>query len=97
VESLAKKALMAAHSIGKCIKRAFPNEQILVSMGGGKVTGSLRSELEGFWGRSTAKRFFHEKGTVSSAHFDSVWWLGYTRAISKYWKWYLDSAAATPN
>jgi hypothetical protein len=28
VDSLAKKALMAAHSTGKCIKSAFPNEQI---------------------------------------------------------------------
>jgi hypothetical protein len=28
VDSLAKKALMAAHSTGECIKSAFPNEQI---------------------------------------------------------------------
>jgi hypothetical protein len=27
VDSLAKKALKAAHSTGKCIKSAFPNEQ----------------------------------------------------------------------
>jgi hypothetical protein len=81
VNSLAKKALMVAHSTGKCIKSAFPNEQIWMSMGGGKVTCSLRSKLEEFWGRST---FFHKKGIVSSAHFDSVWWLGYKCAISKY-------------
>jgi hypothetical protein len=36
VDSLAKKALMAAHSTGKCIKSAFPNEQIWISMGGGE-------------------------------------------------------------
>ncbi len=30
------------------------------------------------------KGFFHDKETISSAHFDSVWWLGYKRAISKY-------------
>jgi hypothetical protein len=52
--------------------------------GGGKVTGSLRSKLEEFWGWSTAKKFSHKKGVVSSAHFDSVWWLGNKRAISKY-------------
>ena len=32
--------------------------------------GSLRVELEEFWGQSTAKRFFHKKGIVSSSHFD---------------------------
>jgi hypothetical protein len=77
VDSLAKIALKAAHSTGKYIKSAFPNEQIWISMAGKKVTGSLRTKLEIFWGRSTAKRFFHGKGIISSAHFDSVWWLGY--------------------
>ncbi len=48
------------------------------------MTGSLRNELEDFWGRSTAKIFFHKKGIVPSAHFDSVWWLGYEQAISGY-------------
>ncbi len=48
------------------------------------MTGSLRSELEEFRGRYTAKKFFHKKGIISSAHFDSVWWLGYKWAISKY-------------
>ncbi len=84
VDRLAKKALMAAQSTDKCIESAFPNEQIWISMGGGKVTGSLKSELEVFWGRSTAKKFFHKKGLVSSAHFDSVLLLGYEQAISKY-------------
>jgi hypothetical protein len=51
---------------------------------GKKVTGSLTTDLEEFWGRSTAKTFFHKKEIVLSAHFDSVWWLGYKRAISKY-------------
>jgi hypothetical protein len=57
VDSLAKKALKAAHSTGECIKIAFPNEQIWISMGGRKETGSLRSELEEFW-----SRFFTKKG-----------------------------------
>jgi hypothetical protein len=105
VDSLARKALMAAHSTGKCIKSAFPYEQIWISMGGEKVMGSMRSKLEEFWGRSTAKKFFHEKGIISSTHFDSVWWLGYKRAISKYQKLsahssqnrYLVGATATPS
>jgi hypothetical protein len=53
-------------------------------MEGRKVSRSLRFELEEFWGRSTAKKFFHEKRIVSSALFDSVWWQGYKQAISKY-------------
>ncbi len=46
--------------------------------------GSLKTELEEFWGRSTAKKVFSQKGIVSSAHINSVWWLGCKRAISKY-------------
>jgi hypothetical protein len=46
--------------------------------------GSLRAELEEFWGRSTTKRFFREKEIVSSSHFDSIWWSGYGRAIFRY-------------
>jgi hypothetical protein len=84
VDSLAKKALKAAHSTGKFIDSSFPNEQLWITMGGKNVTGSLRNELEDFWGGSTAKIFFHKKGIVPSAHFDSIWWLGYERAISGY-------------
>jgi hypothetical protein len=84
VDSLAKKSPKAAHCTGECIESAFPNEQIWISMGGKKVTGSLRTKLEEFWGQSTTKQFLHKKGIVSSAHFDSVWWLGYEQAISKH-------------
>jgi hypothetical protein len=61
VDSLAKKALMAAHSTGKCIQSAFPNEQIWISMEGKKVTGSLRIKLEEIWDQSTAKSFSTKK------------------------------------
>jgi hypothetical protein len=46
--------------------------------------GSLQTDMKEFWGRSTAKRFFHKKGIVSSSHFDSIWWSGYGRAMSMY-------------
>ncbi len=46
--------------------------------------GSVRFKLEEFQGRTTAKKFFHKKGIVRSAHFDSVSWLGYKQAITKY-------------
>jgi hypothetical protein len=46
-------------------------------MGKKKATGSLCLELEEYWGRSAAKKFFHEKQIVLSMHFDSVWWSGY--------------------
>jgi len=45
-------------------------------MGGRKVTGSLRNQLEDFWGHSTDKKFYQIEGIVSSPHFDSIWWLG---------------------
>ncbi len=81
MDRLAKKALKAAHCTGKFIESSFPNEQLWITMGGRKVTGSLRNELEDFWGRSTAKKFFHKKRIVSLANFNSVWWLGYEWAI----------------
>jgi hypothetical protein len=32
----------------------------------------------------TAEKFFNKKGIILSAHFDSVWWVGYGPAISGY-------------
>jgi hypothetical protein len=55
-----------------------------MTMEGKKITGPLCLELEESWGRSTARRFFNKKGIVLSAHFDTVWWRGYDRAISGY-------------
>jgi hypothetical protein len=84
VDSLAKKALKAAHCTGQFIGGIFPYEQIWVTMGGMKVTGPLHLKLEEFWGHTTAKRFFNEKGIVLSAYFDTVWWTGYDCAILGY-------------
>jgi len=84
VDRLAKKDLKAGHCTGQYIESSFPNEQIWITLGGRKAIGPLRVKLEEFWGRSTAKRFFHEKGIVSSSHFDSIWWSGYSRAMSEY-------------
>ena len=56
LDSFTKKALMAAHSTGECIKSAFPNEQIWISMEGEKVTGFLRSKLEDFFWASLPLR-----------------------------------------
>jgi hypothetical protein len=53
-------------------------------MGGRKITGSPRSKLEEYWGRDTANRVFHEKKIVLVAHFDSIWWLRYEKAMAGY-------------
>ena len=45
---------------------------------------SSRAKLEEFWGQSTAKKFFNEKRIVLAAHFDSVWWLEYEKAMAGY-------------
>jgi hypothetical protein len=45
-----KKSLKAAHSTDEFIKSVFPNEEIWIEMGGKKITGSPRVELEEFWG-----------------------------------------------
>jgi len=81
VDALAKNSIKAAHSTGEFIENTFPNEEVWMEMGGRKIIGSPRAELEEFWGRSTAKQFFNEKRIVPVAHFDSVWWLGYEKAM----------------
>jgi hypothetical protein len=65
VDRLAKKALTAAHSTSECIESAFPNEQIWNLHWGEKVTGSLRSKLEEFWGGLPLRSFSTKK---ESAH-----------------------------
>ncbi len=86
MDRLAKKALKAGHChcTGQFIQTTILNEQIWITLGGRKVIGSLREELEEFWGQSTAKIFFHKIGIVSLSHFDSIWWSGYDRAMSGY-------------
>ncbi len=84
VDALAKKAFKAAHSTGEFIESTFPNEELWIEMGGRKITGSPRANLEEFWGRATAKKFFNEKKIVLVEHFDSVWWLGYEKAMAGY-------------
>jgi hypothetical protein len=48
VDRLAKKAVKAAHCTGKFTESSFQNEQLWITMGGRKVTGSLWKELEDF-------------------------------------------------
>jgi hypothetical protein len=87
-DSLAKKALRAAHSTGEIITSTFPHEQVWIEMGGNKIMGPPHAELENYWGKQEAKRFFNEKNIVPATHFDSIWWLGYERAMAKYPKTY---------
>jgi hypothetical protein len=61
VDSLAKKALKSAHYTGEFIEGTFPNEQICITMGEKKATGSLCLELEEYRGRLSARNFFHAK------------------------------------
>ena len=84
VDALAQKSIKAAHSTGEVIESTFPKEELWIEMGGRKITGSPRAEIEEFWGRATAKKFFHEKEIVLAEHFDSVWWLGYEKAMAGY-------------
>jgi hypothetical protein len=72
-DAFAKKSLKAAHSTDEFIESDFPNEEVWIEMSGKKITGSPRAELKEFWGRSTAKKFFHEKRRVLAAHLDSIW------------------------
>jgi hypothetical protein len=61
VDSLAKKALKFAHYTGEFIEGTYPNEQIWITMGEKKATGSLHLELEEYWGHLSARIFFHTK------------------------------------
>ena len=49
-----------------------------------KIAASPRSELEDFWGREAAKKFFHEKKIVLASHFDLIWWAGCKRVKAGY-------------
>jgi hypothetical protein len=84
VDALAKKSIQAAHSTGEFIESNFHNEEVWIEMGGRKITGSPRAELEKFWGHSMVKKFFHKKKIVLVVYFDSIWWLGYKKAMAGY-------------
>ncbi len=73
VDGLSKKPLKAAVHTGKFINSFFPNKQVWIEMDGRKISASLRSELEDFWGSEATKKVFHEKKIVLATHFDSIW------------------------
>ena len=50
VDALAKKSLKACHSTEEYIESDFPNEEVIIQMGGKKITGSPRAGLNKFWG-----------------------------------------------
>ena len=84
VDRLTKKALKAGICTTQYLRGSFPNEQKWITLGGRKAMGSLRTELEEFWGRLTAKRLFHKKGIISSSQLGSIRWSGYGWAMSRY-------------
>jgi hypothetical protein len=84
VDALAKKSLKAGHSTNEYIESEFPYEEVIIKMGGKKITESPRSGLEEYWGRLTAKKFFNDKKIVLATHFDTIWWDGYYRAMAGY-------------
>ncbi len=50
VDALAKKFLKARHSTEEYIESDFLNEEVIIQIGGKKITGLPRAGLDKFWG-----------------------------------------------
>jgi hypothetical protein len=58
------------------ITRPLPFDQLLLSVGGQKVTGSATKAILNYWGASEARQFFQSKQIVNKRDFDLVYWDG---------------------
>ena len=81
VDELAKLGLISGMTDGDMINSEYPFEQIRVSTGGHKVTGSLKKASNSHWSHSTARELYHSKRIINMCHFDLTWWNGMKMAM----------------
>jgi hypothetical protein len=84
VDLLAKKALVCAHAADQYFNGQFPLEDFQIHTNGIKVTGQVKSSLEEYLGRATAKIFLDQKGIIPLDEFDTVWWTGVRKVMASY-------------
>ena len=88
VDRCCKSALIAGYASNEYISSTFPFEQLLVTLDGEKVTGSLKKAFESFWGAEKARQFLHDKHIVHRANFNLVWWEGMSKVMTGFPKLY---------
>jgi hypothetical protein len=83
MDTLAKRALMAAITNRDFITSIFPFEHIVMKCGGQKNHSSPTKAIYRWWGCNTARRLFHCKDIVKAQYFDYIYWDGMDHLMNK--------------
>ena len=81
-DRLADDALAIGIESGVFIDRVLPHEELVVTVGEEKISGSSTVAIYRHWGRSTAREHYHTKNIVHWDHFDEVDWHAMGRVTS---------------
>lgn len=82
-DHMADDSLKEGLATGTFIDPLLPNEKIVVSVDGVKVSGSPADSITRAWGDKTAKEHYHSKGIIDSSLFDEVYWDGVERLFKR--------------
>ena len=79
---LASVSLSEALQEGRFIESIFPHEDIVVMVGGDKVTGALTPVITRTWGDEAAREHYHIKNIIHRDNFDLVYWDGLEKVMN---------------
>ena len=88
VHRLADAEFHCSLSTNRFIENEFPFERFWVWIGGKKITGSLRQEIDNLTGNQVACEYLAKSGWISTDNFPKVWWDGMETLMKSYPKMY---------
>jgi hypothetical protein len=82
-DHLAEDALLAGAESGVFIDRVLPDEDLVVRVGGEKVSGATTAVITRHWGDHVARQHYHDRGIVHWDLFPTVYWDGVEKVMKK--------------
>jgi hypothetical protein len=82
-DHLAEDSLIAGTESGDFIGRVLPNEDLVVSVGGEKISGATTPAISRHWGDEVARQHYHERGIIPWDLYHSVYWDGVEKVMKK--------------
>jgi hypothetical protein len=82
-DHLAEDSLVAGAESGEFIERVLPHEDLVVSVGGEKISGATTPAISRHWGDEVARQHYHERGIIPWDLYHSVYWDGVEKVMKK--------------
>jgi hypothetical protein len=82
-DQLAGEALAACAQTHDFIERVFPDEDLVVSVDGQKISGATTPAITRHWGDQVARQHYNDMGIIPWDLFDLVYWDGVEKLMNK--------------